>query len=61
MLDLAGLTVTPERVELVKKPFPSIGLKIRSFLYLLLPSNKKKLENALKKCIEQGLPTSMVG
>jgi len=61
MLGLAGLPVTPEMIELVKKPFPSTGLKIRSFLYLFWPSNREKLKKALKKCIEQGLPTSMVG
>ncbi len=61
MLELAGLPVTPDMIELVKKPFPSLGLKIRSFLYLLMPANRKKLEKALKKCIEQGLPKSMVG
>lgn len=61
MLHLASLPVTPEMIELVKKPSPSLGLKIKSFLYLLQPSKRKKLENTLKKCIDQGLPTSMVG
>lgn len=61
VLNLAGLPVTSEMVELVKKPSPDLGLKIKSFLYLLQPSKRKKLEKTLQKCINQGLPTSMVG
>ncbi|HML05916.1 MAG TPA: lipocalin-like domain-containing protein [Methanobacterium sp.] len=61
MLHLSDLPVTPEMIALVKKPSPGLGLKIKSFLYFLQPSKRKKLEKTLKKCIDQGLPTSMVG
>ena len=60
MLNLADLPINTEMIELVKKPSPTLSLKITSFLYLLKPSNRKKLEKTLSKCIEQGLPTSMV-
>lgn len=59
MLHLAGLPVTDEMVSLVKKPSASTLLKIKSILKLVIPSNRKKLEEILKKCIEEGLPTSM--
>lgn len=60
MLHLSGLPTTPEMMELVMKPSPSFWLKIKSFLYLLQPSKRNKLEKTLKRCIQQGLPTSMI-
>jgi len=61
MLNLAGISDTPEMRELVEKPLPSAYLKLKSFLYLAWPSNQKKLKKILKKCVEQGLPTVMIG
>ncbi|MGZ7107901.1 MAG: lipocalin-like domain-containing protein [Methanobacterium sp.] len=61
MLHLAGLPLDDGMIELVKRPSLSKWLKIKSFLYLLQPSKRKKLENTLNKCVDQGLPTSMIG
>jgi len=61
MFSLAGISDTPEMRELVETPLPSAYLKLKSFLYLAWPSNQKKLKKILKKCVEQGLPTVMIG
>lgn len=60
MLHLAGLPVTDEMVNLVKKPSASALLKIKSMLKLLVPSNRDKLGKKLEKCMEEGLPMAMV-
>ncbi|MBM4241312.1 MAG: ATP-binding protein [Euryarchaeota archaeon] len=61
MLSLSGLPVTPKMLDLVRKPSPLSFLKIRSFLTLAWPANRAKIKKILLKCVEQGLPTSMIG
>ncbi len=61
MLHLAGLPVTDDMVKLVSKPSASAFLKIKSLIKLAKPSNRAKLKKILDKCIEEGLPTTMVG
>lgn len=61
MLHLAGLPVTDEMVELVKKPSASPFLKLKSIIKLATPSNRAKLKKTLEKCVEEGLPDTMIG
>jgi len=59
MLHLAGLPVTDEMVKLGNKP--STSLKIKSLLKIATPSNRTKLKMILDKCVEEGLPTTLIG
>ncbi|HMK53606.1 MAG TPA: lipocalin-like domain-containing protein [Methanobacteriaceae archaeon] len=52
VLRLAGLPATDEILQKVKRKNPSQILKLKSFLYLNWPSNKKKLKKLLVPCLE---------
>lgn len=61
MLYLAGLPVTDEMLSLVRKPYASSILKIKSILKLLTPTNRAKVKKILDNCMEEGLPKTMIG